>query len=572
MSNKKAIKIDSTYSKSFYSYELNSGKYDILYNKALKIKDLKNLLSQVISNDILKYINFNKIDSIKYFQTYLKENESNSLSNLSGQDIQHTIADVHTSYENKFKQIRNKINFKVQKNLRSTYYKRDGKTFKKGDLKSFDVLKKSTPLSMTMSYLGKYGRKGIKDHVNERLKRNNDFKDEKQKLFYENIKKYIDTFGETRLVNLALMKRNKVLKKYNYPIKFKSLTFSSLNQISDPILDFNKNFKSCINNFITLGAFGKKNRESLFIPVKFAKDNYHGNIKDYQKGKNTSYTVYFSGKGKNKKVRIILSKHGEREKWVFDEDIININEIEVLGVDVNVKHNLFSLSDKFEIDYDRKLFNEYVNYLKHLDNVKSRKERMCLEKEEISKLSKKNQRSYNKWRLRIENMLKTKAAELVGHAAKEGKKHIVLEDLELMVKSFAKSDEFEGFKYSRLIRMLNLTSLKHTIKGIAYRHGITVTFVQAHYTSKGCSRCGCVSDENRKSQEVFKCISCGLEINADYNAALNIKNRVVGDVLRHKLLKRNKFQEFEPRLLKKEVIKELVETHNYLGDISSHER
>ena len=30
-------------------------------------------------------------------------------------------------------------------------------------------------------------------------------------------------------------------------------------------------------------------------------------------------------------------------------------------------------------------------------------------------------------------------------------------------------------------------------------------------------------------------------------------------------LKRNKFQEFEPRILKKEVIKELVETHNYLG-------
>jgi len=556
------VSYKSTYSKSFFSTELNQVKYNELLSKATKIRNLKNLLSQVISNDILKYINFSKIDSIKYFLDYLKNNEPKSLVGLSGQDIQHAIADVHVSYENKFKQIRNKIQFKVQDKLHRTYYKNNGKSFKKGDLKNIELKKKSTPLTMTMSYLGKYGKERITDYVNKRIELN-DFKDDNQKLFYQNIQKHISKFGEERLLKLALMKRNKVLKKYNHSIGFKSLTFSSLNQISTPILDFNKNYNSCINTFIMLDKYPGRNPKRLYIPVKFAKDKYHGPIKDYQKGRNTSYTVYFKDKNE---VRIILSKPGERFVNVIDNCL---DSTKVLGIDVNVKHNLFSTSDKTEIDYDRKLFDSYVKFLKKLDKAKTTKTKKSLSKEEISRISNRNKVKFDKWKLRIVNMLKNKCSQLVQDAKNEGKKHIVLEDLKLMAKSFTKNDEFEGFRYSRLIRMLNLTSLRHIIKGIAYRHGLTVSFVQAHYTSKACSKCGCISDENRKTQEKFECISCGYKDNADRNAALNIKNRVAEDVLRSKLLKENKFQELEPRKMKKEEIKELLETHNYLGVYTS---
>jgi len=556
--NKVAYK--STYSKSFYSTELNQLKYDELLSKATKIRDLKNLLSQVISNDILKYINFSKIDSIKYFNTYLKNNETGSLIGLSGQDIQHTIADVHVSYENKFKQIKSKIKFTIQKEIKKTFYKKNGKSFKKGDLKTLELKKKSTPLTMTMSFLGKYGKEGILNYINERLSQDN-FVDDNQKLFYQNIQTHLTKFGEERLLKLALMKQSKVLEKYNHPIEFKSFTFSSLNQISSPILDFNKNYNSCINTFVNLGAFGENNRETLNIPVKFAKDKYHGPIKDYQKGKNTSYTVCFN----KDQVRIILSKPGER----FINIIDNCLNSDVLGVDVNVKHNLFSTSEGVEIDYDRELFDSYVKFLKKLDRAKTAKAKQGLNKEEISKISKRNKIKFDKWKLRIEDMLKNKCYQLIQEAKANDKKHLVLEDLELIAKSFSKNDEFDGFKYSRLIRLLNLSSLKNIIKNIAYRHGLTVTFVQAHYTSKGCSKCGCISDENRKTQERFKCINCGYEANADYNAALNIKNRVTEDVLRSKLLKENKFQELVPNKFRKEDIKEILETHNYLGVYTS---
>jgi len=42
-------------------------------------------------------------------------------------------------------------------------------------------------------------------------------------------------------------------------------------------------------------------------------------------------------------------------------------------------------------------------------------------------------------------------------------------------------------------------------------------------TSVTCSRCGHVSSDNRKSQSRFECEVCALEINADHNAAINIK-------------------------------------------------
>jgi putative transposase len=53
--------------------------------------------------------------------------------------------------------------------------------------------------------------------------------------------------------------------------------------------------------------------------------------------------------------------------------------------------------------------------------------------------------------------------------------------------------------------------------------GKQVIAVDPRYTSQTCSHCGHVSAENRKDQAHFKCVSCGFDLNADVNAALNIK-------------------------------------------------
>ena len=49
--------------------------------------------------------------------------------------------------------------------------------------------------------------------------------------------------------------------------------------------------------------------------------------------------------------------------------------------------------------------------------------------------------------------------------------------------------------------------------------------VDPRYSSQTCSGCGHCERGNRKSQEWFECLCCGLKLNADLNAALNLKAR-----------------------------------------------
>ena len=56
---------------------------------------------------------------------------------------------------------------------------------------------------------------------------------------------------------------------------------------------------------------------------------------------------------------------------------------------------------------------------------------------------------------------------------------------------------------------------------LGWRGGALIK-VPAQYTSQKCVRCGHVSKNNRKSQSLFVCESCGFELNADLCAAINI--------------------------------------------------
>lgn len=53
----------------------------------------------------------------------------------------------------------------------------------------------------------------------------------------------------------------------------------------------------------------------------------------------------------------------------------------------------------------------------------------------------------------------------------------------------------------------------------------SLLLVNPAYTSQQCCQCGHTCRENRESQAVFHCTQCGLMLNADTNAAINILQR-----------------------------------------------
>jgi putative transposase len=59
----------------------------------------------------------------------------------------------------------------------------------------------------------------------------------------------------------------------------------------------------------------------------------------------------------------------------------------------------------------------------------------------------------------------------------------------------------------------------------AQERGMHVERIDPRHTSQTCSRCGHQARNNRRSQSVFHCRVCGYQLNADLNAAYDIRDK-----------------------------------------------
>ena len=64
----------------------------------------------------------------------------------------------------------------------------------------------------------------------------------------------------------------------------------------------------------------------------------------------------------------------------------------------------------------------------------------------------------------------------------------------------------------------------------AQARGIQVVKIDPRHTSQTCSKCGHQARTNRRSQSVFHCRSCGYQLNADLNAARNIREKYLASL------------------------------------------
>ena len=67
--------------------------------------------------------------------------------------------------------------------------------------------------------------------------------------------------------------------------------------------------------------------------------------------------------------------------------------------------------------------------------------------------------------------------------------------------------------------------LRTFISSKAALAGVPVIPVDPRDTSRTCSECGHCAKKNRKSRDEFECRPCGFKLDADWNAARNIRDR-----------------------------------------------
>lgn len=83
---------------------------------------------------------------------------------------------------------------------------------------------------------------------------------------------------------------------------------------------------------------------------------------------------------------------------------------------------------------------------------------------------------------------------------------------------------------SRRIHGWSFAQLRGFIEYKAEEWGCTVAGVDPRHTSQTCSRCGHQARNNRRSRGLFKCRECGFTLNADLNAARNIRAKYLAGV------------------------------------------
>ena len=78
---------------------------------------------------------------------------------------------------------------------------------------------------------------------------------------------------------------------------------------------------------------------------------------------------------------------------------------------------------------------------------------------------------------------------------------------------------FHSWAFRKLQKMIEYKCLEK---------GIPVVYVEPSYTSQRCPRCGTIDKRNRRSQALFRCVSCGYQHNADYVASVNLSELARG--------------------------------------------
>lgn len=97
---------------------------------------------------------------------------------------------------------------------------------------------------------------------------------------------------------------------------------------------------------------------------------------------------------------------------------------------------------------------------------------------------------------------------------------IVLEDL--TVKNMQKNR-----KLSNSFHKTSVSQFRSRLIQKATMLGVTVSIVSRFFpSSQLCSKCGHVKKDLTLADRVYKCEHCGLEIDRDLNASINLKNTV----------------------------------------------
>lgn len=212
--------------------------------------------------------------------------------------------------------------------------------------------------------------------------------------------------------------------------------------------------------------------------------------------------------GKLKTANLVKESNGYFLCVTFESVLENLyptDENQVVGIDMGIAYFLADSNGNFV---------ENPRHTKKYESKLRKKNRELSRKKKGSVKFKKVKKELGKLHSKIANCRKDFIHKVSFDYVKNNS-IIVCEDLKVsnMIKFGHLSKHIADVGWSIFFNQLSYKSKKF---------GKTFIQVNPKYTSQKCNSCGHVAKENRKTQSIFECVSCGHQQNADLNASKNI--------------------------------------------------
>ena len=205
------------------------------------------------------------------------------------------------------------------------------------------------------------------------------------------------------------------------------------------------------------------------------------------------------------------------------DDIVKTENrsIKGLGVDLGIKDTAICSNGMVFENINKTI---KIKKLKKKLKREQRKMSRSIEYSKSKKIKLKELKNFNKKKLKVQKIFYRLNCirddynnKMVNEITRAKLKYITIEDLKV-------SNMIKNKHLSKVIQEQNFYSIRTKLINKCKERNIELRLVDTFYpSSKTCSCCGSIKKDLKLNDRIYKCSNCGLEIDRDYNASINLE-------------------------------------------------
>ena len=200
-----------------------------------------------------------------------------------------------------------------------------------------------------------------------------------------------------------------------------------------------------------------------------------------------------------------------------------------LGIDLGIKDTAICSDGRVFKNINKTI---KIKKLKKKLKREQRKMSRSIEYSKSKKIKLKELKNFNKKKLKVQKIFYRLNCirddynnKMVNEITRAKLKYITIEDLKV-------SNMIKNKHLSKAIQEQNFYSIRTKLINKCKERNIELRLVDTFYpSSKTCSCCGGVKKDLKLNDRIYKCCNCGIEMDRDYNASINLEQAKVYKII-----------------------------------------